>query len=78
MNTLNDISKINPNDYNDSTNQPRKNTRGRIPKRYNDDYNNSLNEFGISSIDDGEKYPIKYARIPEPRIQPKACQYFIK
>ena len=76
LNTLNDISKINPNDYNDSANQPRKNTRGRIPKRYNDDYDNydnSPNEFDISSIDGGDKYPIKYARSPEPRIQPKAA-----
>ena len=73
----NNREPYNPNDYNDSANQPRRNTRGRIPKRYNDDYDNYDNtpkDFDISSIDGGDKYPIKYARSPEPRIQPKAAK----
>ena len=82
-NTLNDASKTNNYDYNDSVNQPKKDTRRKVLNKYNnryddDNYDNrqnieiTQNDFDINSIDGtGDKYPIKYARSPEPRIPSK-------
>ena len=81
-NNVIDNSKSNPNENNQLT---KKNMRERIPKKYNNRYNdvddenyysrpdfeNSQNEFEISSIHDEDRVPIKYTRSPQPRFPSK-------
>ena len=83
-NTINDISNITPNEKYDVNFVPKKVSRGRVPKKYNERYNednidyyNNNPEFEISSMNDDDRNQIKNVRSPEPKIPPRIANILI-